>query len=204
MEAGKTDTAEERYYTISEAARLLRVSDQSVRRWVKAGELRAYKPKKEYRIAESDLEEFLKERRVPLVQAPLLNFEEERREYPYPWMAGSLGRVAEDWRRIVEDPSKGRGYAKDPAYIRGVSVACFDIAASVVLIESDTGASGEEWGRLPEHEKRQRLEVSKHFQALARQALAHYKASEGSQEAEVLEIERRREEIRQRTAEISA
>jgi excisionase family DNA binding protein len=57
----------------------LEVSDQSIRRWVKAGELRAYKPKKEYRIAESDLEEFLKERRVPLVQARLLNFQEEQR-----------------------------------------------------------------------------------------------------------------------------
>jgi excisionase family DNA binding protein len=55
------------------------VSDQSIRRWVKAGELRAYKPKKEYRITESDLEEFLKERRVPLVQARLLNFEQEQR-----------------------------------------------------------------------------------------------------------------------------
>jgi excisionase family DNA binding protein len=78
MEAGKTDTAAERFYTISEVARRLEVSDQSIRRWVKAGELRAYKPKKEYRIAESDLEEFLKERQVPLVQAPLLeNVEEE-------------------------------------------------------------------------------------------------------------------------------
>jgi excisionase family DNA binding protein len=60
-------------------ARLLEVSDQSIRRWVKAGELRAYKPKKEYRIAKSDLEAFLKERRVPLVQDRLLDFGEEPR-----------------------------------------------------------------------------------------------------------------------------
>jgi excisionase family DNA binding protein len=60
-------------------ARLLEVSDQSIRRWVKAGELRAYKPKKEYRIAKSDLEAFLKERRVPLVQSRLLDFGEEPR-----------------------------------------------------------------------------------------------------------------------------
>jgi excisionase family DNA binding protein len=77
-EAGKTDTAAERFYTISEVARVLEVSDQSIRRWVKAGELRAFKPKKEYRIAESDLQEFLKERRVPLVQARLLDFGEEQ------------------------------------------------------------------------------------------------------------------------------
>jgi excisionase family DNA binding protein len=60
---------------------LLKVSDQSIRRWVKAGELKAYKPKKEYRIAESDLQEFLEGRTVPLVQAPLPEQEptEERR-----------------------------------------------------------------------------------------------------------------------------
>jgi excisionase family DNA binding protein len=85
-EAGKTDTERERFHTISEVARLLEVSDQSIRRWIKAGELKAYKPKKEYRIAESDLQEFLEGRAVPLVQAPLPEpslfngLEEERRE----------------------------------------------------------------------------------------------------------------------------
>lgn len=85
-EAGKTDTEQERFYTISEAARLLKVSDQSIRRWVKAGELKAYKPKKEYRIAESDLQEFLEGRTVPLVQTPLPELPEERR--------GDAGEVA--------------------------------------------------------------------------------------------------------------
>ncbi len=46
------------------------MSDQSIRRWIKAGELKAYKPKKEYRIAESDLQEFIEGRAVPLVQTP--------------------------------------------------------------------------------------------------------------------------------------
>jgi transcriptional regulator with XRE-family HTH domain len=142
----------------------------------------------------------------PKAEAPLWSDESlaERREYPYPWMAGALARVIDDWRRIVEDPSKGQGFAKDPAYIRGISVACFDVAASVVLIESDTLASGEEWHRLPESEKRQRLRVAKQLDALAKQALAHYRASEAAQEAEVLEIERRREEIRRWTRELSA
>ena len=134
----------------------------------------------------------------------LLNGLEERREYPYPWMGGTLARVIDDWRRTVEDPSTRQGFAKDPAYIRGVSVACFDIAASVVLIESDTLTSGEEWDRLPEDEKSERLLVAKQLDALARQALDQYKASEAAQEAEVLEIERRREEIRRATRELSA
>lgn len=100
-EAGKTDTSGERFYTISEVARLLEVSDQSIRRWIKAGELRAYKPKKEYRIAESDLEEFLKERRVPLVQARLLNFGEERREAIYDVVLAAARRQAEQDRQAA-------------------------------------------------------------------------------------------------------
>jgi excisionase family DNA binding protein len=58
----ETDIGEERYYTISEIARVLRVSDQSVRRWIKGGELRATKPGREYRIGHGDLEAFLRAR----------------------------------------------------------------------------------------------------------------------------------------------
>lgn len=58
----ETDVERERFHTIPEVARILRVSDQSVRRWIKAGELRATKPGKEYRIGQSDLEEFLRAR----------------------------------------------------------------------------------------------------------------------------------------------
>lgn len=130
--------------------------------------------------------------------------EEERHEYPYPWMAGSLARAIEDWRYTVEDPSKRQGFAKDPAYIRGISVACFDIIASIVLIERDTLASGEAWARLSEDEKHERLGVAKQLDALAREALTQYRASEAAQEAEVIEIERRREEIRRWTRELSA
>jgi excisionase family DNA binding protein len=99
--AGKTDTERERFHTISEVARLLEVSDQSIRRWIKAGELKAYKPKKEYRIAESDLQEFLEGRAVPLVQTPspepsLFNgLEDERRETPYDIALNAARRQAE-------------------------------------------------------------------------------------------------------------
>jgi excisionase family DNA binding protein len=57
-----TDVEGERFYTIPEVARILRVSDQSVRRWIKAGQLRATKPGKEYRIGHTNLEEFLRAR----------------------------------------------------------------------------------------------------------------------------------------------
>ena len=48
------------------------MSDQTVRRWIKAGKLVAYKPGKEYRVSEGDLEQFLASRRseVPKAQRP--------------------------------------------------------------------------------------------------------------------------------------
>lgn len=42
----------------------LGVDVQTVRRWIKGGRLRAFKPGKEYRIREADLEEFLQAREV--------------------------------------------------------------------------------------------------------------------------------------------
>jgi excisionase family DNA binding protein len=67
------------------------VSDQTVRRWVKAGELAAYKPGKEYRIKGSDLEEFLKAREVsPKVQSPLPEADVQRRKSRLPEVADLL------------------------------------------------------------------------------------------------------------------
>jgi len=93
-----TDVEGERFYTIPEVARILRVSDQSVRRWIKAGELRATKPGKEYRIGHTNLEEFLRARE-PRPKAPsrsrfepsLFNgFEEERRSFVGGWISAAL------------------------------------------------------------------------------------------------------------------
>jgi excisionase family DNA binding protein len=123
MEAGKTGTEREQFYTISEAAQLLKVSDQSIRRWIKAGELKAYRPKKEYRIAQSDLQEFLEGRAVPLVQSPLPESPEERRsdwevavrnahqlqEHGRTRMEGLLSAWRESKER-GENPTKRRTY----------------------------------------------------------------------------------------------
>jgi excisionase family DNA binding protein len=62
----------EMFLSLHDVGDELGVSVQTVRRWVKAGELAAYKPGKEYRIKPSDLEEFLKTREVrPKGRAPL-------------------------------------------------------------------------------------------------------------------------------------
>jgi excisionase family DNA binding protein len=62
---------EERLLSLEDVADRLQVSDQSVRRWIKAGKLAAYKPGLEWRIRPSDLEDFLETRSYPKVQAPL-------------------------------------------------------------------------------------------------------------------------------------
>lgn len=57
-------TAEERMYSLEEVAERLQVSERTVRRWIKSGELPAYKPGREYRIIPSDLDAFLEARKV--------------------------------------------------------------------------------------------------------------------------------------------
>lgn len=53
-----------KYRGVQEVADELGVDVQTVRRWIHAGRLRAFKPGKEYRIQERDLEEFLRAREV--------------------------------------------------------------------------------------------------------------------------------------------
>jgi excisionase family DNA binding protein len=66
---------EERHYSLSEVARILGKSERTVRRWIKLGTLRAYKPGRDYLIPESALRELLEGSEVPKV-APPLPFEE--------------------------------------------------------------------------------------------------------------------------------
>lgn len=53
----------EGFHTVAEVARELKVTEQSVRRWIKNGELVAYKVGHDWRIASTDVIAFLKERR---------------------------------------------------------------------------------------------------------------------------------------------
>ena len=50
---------EEKYYTIEEVAKILRVAYLTVYRWIQAGKLDAVKAGKQYRIKRSDLDKFL-------------------------------------------------------------------------------------------------------------------------------------------------
>jgi excisionase family DNA binding protein len=87
---GVVSTAREELLSLQEAGDRLGVSVYTVRRWIQTGKLRAFKPGKEYRVREADLEEFLRAREVvPKGLAPtspqrsllnhLADVEEERR-----------------------------------------------------------------------------------------------------------------------------
>ena len=56
----------EQYQTVREVAERLKVAEATVRHWIKAGDLRAIDLGKSWRIADSDLEEFLQRHQTTL------------------------------------------------------------------------------------------------------------------------------------------
>jgi excisionase family DNA binding protein len=55
---------EDRHLSLSEVAGLMGVSERTVRRWIKSGKLRAYKPGRDYRIPESAVREFVEDSEI--------------------------------------------------------------------------------------------------------------------------------------------
>ena len=70
---------EDQTRSLSEVAGLMGVSERTVRRWIKAGRLKAYKPGRDYRIPEAGIRTFIEESEIsPKVETPLqLEFEEQ-------------------------------------------------------------------------------------------------------------------------------
>jgi excisionase family DNA binding protein len=110
-------TARDDLLSPQEAGDRLGVSVYTVRRWIQEGRIPAYKPGKEYRIRDSDLEEFLQTREVrPKGRAssplePTLNglLEEERRKDVYlPWLEFA-GRYADRWHEKAKRGGLDRG-----------------------------------------------------------------------------------------------
>jgi excisionase family DNA binding protein len=115
----------------------LGVDVQTVRRWIQSGKLRAFKPGKEYRVREADLEEFLAAREVrpkaavpPSQRSLFSSDEEERRSKASPtvgeitaikrWLSYLEQRLSEGNMSREEiahdiDAARAFGIGKDPA-----------------------------------------------------------------------------------------
>lgn len=50
---------EEKYYTLKEVAKLLKVTYMTVFRWVRTGKIKAFKAGKQYRIRQEQLNDFI-------------------------------------------------------------------------------------------------------------------------------------------------
>ena len=59
---GKSVTAPARLLTIREVADYLQVDEKTIRRWIEARDLSAFKLGRQWRVAEKDLRRFLNER----------------------------------------------------------------------------------------------------------------------------------------------
>src|SRR5215207_9320422 len=149
--------SEEQFLSLEDGASRLQVSDQTVRRWVKAGKLAAYKPGLEYRIKGSDLEEFLKTREVsPKVL---------RRSPSEPSFNDVLGderlaRHQRSWRDYIADEAEriasqadSKGYA--PEWMRWVS----ETPRRIARILFDNGVLGKRETYPTEAEWRQSWEI---------------------------------------------
>lgn len=138
------------YLSVQELAEELAVDVQTVRRWIHAGDLRAVKPGKEFRIREGDLEEFLEAREArPKAPAPpggQRSFddlaEEERRER-YLEQLELSAKIANDWwrREIERDVFSVADYehAGEDYFVR--------LDADLASAASGEGEQGEAWNR---------------------------------------------------------
>jgi excisionase family DNA binding protein len=173
----------ERYLSLQEVGDELGVSDQTVRRWVKAGELAAYKPGKEYRIKGSDLEEFLKTREVsPKVQSSLLEFEDGRHLSRF---AEAIVTAAERWGEAMSNPDMN-----DTKRL-GLIEAAQDLSG--VIAER---VEEKDWDAIPNEE---RLAIVTTMEKLVEAAKLGLRHAEQSKEAEDQEeqVKQRRELMRE-------
>jgi len=186
--------SEEQFLSLEDVASRLQVSDQTVRRWVKAGKLAAYKPGLEYRIKGSDLEEFLKTREVsPKVL---------RRSPSEPSFNDVLGderlaRHQRSWRDYIADEAEriasqadSKGYA--PEWMRWVS----ETPRRIARILFDNGVLGKRETYPTEAEWRQSWGVFDALEELNQAVEQAWRAQ--MRESEHLERRREADELRKK------
>jgi excisionase family DNA binding protein len=166
------DTATEELLSLPEAADRLGVSVYTVRRWIKDGKLRAFKPGKEYRIREVDLEEFLQAREVRpkgpaphSPEQPSLNglLEEERRRAEYAPRVepriNLLEREVEQWERLTDEG------LYDPKKLGREVLDAIDAVSLQVVINHAEDARGLKQACTPEQLERLEQAEKRYFDA---------------------------------------
>ena len=180
----------ERYLSLQEVGDELGVSDQTVRRWVKAGELAAYKPGKEYRIKGSDLEEFLQTREVsPKVQSPLPEFGDGRRLSRF---AEAIIAAAARWGEAMSDPDM------NDTKRFGLIQAALDLER---VLEEHT--EEEDWEGISDQERLEIVTTMEKLTEAAEQGIRHLQESAEARDQEE-QVSQRREQMRELTRRISA
>ena len=138
------------YLSAQEVADELAVDVQTVRRWIHAGDLRAVKPGKEFRIKEGDLEGFLgasearpKAEAPPAAQRSFDDLAGEERRERYLGQLELSARIANDWwsREIERDVFSVADYehAGEDYFVR--------LDAELASAMSEGGVQGEAWNR---------------------------------------------------------
>jgi excisionase family DNA binding protein len=89
------------FISLQDVGDALGVDVQTVRRWIKAGRLRAFKPGKEYRVRKADLEEFLRTRQVRPSEERLAEVREKFRPH-----AEELERYCRRFESGQEEPKE--------------------------------------------------------------------------------------------------
>jgi excisionase family DNA binding protein len=188
-------TTTEEFLSPQEAGERLGVSVYTVRRWVQAGRLRAFKPGKEYRIRESDLEEFLQAREVRPKAPSRSPFErsfndvlEERRLSRF---ADAIVAVAGRWGEAMA--------AADMVDQKRFGLIAAALELNGVISER---VEEEDWEAITNQERLEIVTAMEKLTEAAQRGLDHVQASHESRTQEE-QVEQRREQIREMTRRIA-
>jgi excisionase family DNA binding protein len=167
---------EDRHLSLSEVAGLMGVSERTVRRWIKSGKLKAYKPGRDYRIPESAIREFVEGseispialRRSSLEPTLFNGLEEERRESIYgPWLEYA-NRLADRWEARIATGDFDLGNVNE------------FLLTLDSLLPTLSRLEKEEWAILPKEQQDEYLKYSNTSTAMLRLAHLYNSISETS------------------------
>jgi excisionase family DNA binding protein len=183
------------YRDVHGIAEELGVDVQTVRRWIQSGKLRAFKPGKEYRIKEADLEEFLAAREVrpkaPGRSSREPSFNDVLDERRLSRFAGAIALAAERWSEALVSTDMG----DDKRF------GLIDAALSLSDVISER-AEAEDWEALTYQEQLDIVTTMEKLVEAANLGLGRVRESQDRQEQDQRAKESR-EQIREWTRRIS-